>query len=76
MEIRKQKRDETVSKRRNLNAAGSGAESEEEGGIDSAVSPPRCSLPTLAHARNAGATPGYDPRRILGPARSPARCDD
>ena len=37
VEIRKQKRDETVSKRRNFIASGSGAESEDEGGIDAAV---------------------------------------
>lgn len=38
VEIRKQKREETIAKRRNLNAASSGADSDDESGVDSSVS--------------------------------------
>lgn len=38
VEIRKQKREESVAKRRNFNAPSSGADSDEEGGADSSVS--------------------------------------
>jgi len=37
VEIRKQKREESVAKRRNFNAPSSGADSDEEGGADSSV---------------------------------------
>lgn len=48
VEIRKQKRDETIAKRRNLNAASSGADSDDESGVDSSVSRsgrPFCPIP-------------------------------